>query len=137
MPKKRSDSDVSGNSQGGEHKNLNVEAAFLHILGDLLNSVGVIIAATLIFFWPELWYVDPICTYIFAIIVLWTTRLTFWQCVVLILETVPPHLDVNKMKARLERIDGIQEVHDIHVWSLNNDKFSFTCHIILKPDQEG
>ena len=55
-------------------KNINVEAAFLHILGDLLNSVGVIIAATIIFFWPNLDFIDPICTYIFAIIVLWTTR---------------------------------------------------------------
>ena len=55
-------------------KNINVEAAFLHILGDLLNSLGVIIAATIIFFWPNLDFIDPICTYIFAIIVLWTTR---------------------------------------------------------------
>ena len=57
--------------------NLNVDAAVLHILGDLLNSVGVIIAATIIFFWPEFWWVDPICTYFFAIIVLWTTKQTF------------------------------------------------------------
>ena len=128
---------MSANSDKGEHKNLNVEAAFLHILGDLLNSVGVIIAATLIYFWPELWFMDPICTYIFAIIVLWTTRLTFWQCVVLILETVPPHLSVSKIKKRLERVDGVAEVHDIHIWSLNNDKFSFTCHMTLNSDQNG
>ena len=74
----RKDSAVSANSDQAEKTNLNVEAAFLHILGDLLNSVGVIIAATLIYIWPDLWYMDPICTYIFAIIVLWTTRLTFW-----------------------------------------------------------
>ena len=120
-----------------EKKNLNVEAAFLHILGDLLNSVGVIIAATIVYIWPEYWYVDPICTYFFALIVLWTTRMTFWQCVVLILETVPAHLDVDKIRERLEMIDGVQEVHDIHVWSLSNDKFSFTCHIILKEDLDG
>ena len=85
-----------------EKKNLNVEAAFLHILGDLLNSVGVIIAATVIYIWPEYWYVDPICTYFFALIVLWTTRTTFWQCVILILETAPEHLDVDRIRTRLE-----------------------------------
>ena len=77
---------------------------------------------------------DPICTYFFAIIVLWTTRMTFMQCVRLILETTPSHLDVDKIKERLQKIKGVQEVHDIHCWALNNDKFSFTCHIILKAD---
>ena len=74
---------------------MNIDAAFLHILGDLLNSVGVIIAATIVFFWPSLWMVDPICTYLFAIIVLWTTRSVFWKCVLLILESVPDHIDTD------------------------------------------
>ena len=112
-------------------KNLNVEAAFLHILGDLLNSVGVIIAAMIIFIWPSCWWMDPICTYVFAIIVLWTTRLTFWQCLMLILETVPPHLDAEKIQDRLEEIKGVDSVHDVHIWSLSNDKYSFTCHVLL------
>ena len=113
-------------------RNLNLDAATLHILGDLLNSVGVIIAATIIFIWPDLWYFDPLCTYFFAFIVLWTTRLTFWQCVILILETTPAHLDVDLVRGRLEKVHGVEEVHDMHIWSINNDKYSFTCHVILK-----
>ena len=77
--------------------NLNIEAAYIHILGDLLNSIGVIFAAIIVYIWPQYWYVDPICTYVFAGIVLWTTRVTFWQCVMLILETVPAHLSVEKI----------------------------------------
>ena len=134
----RSESEVSANTQKDDKgKNLNVEAAFLHILGDLLNSVGVIIAATIVFIWPQCWYVDPMCTYIFAIIVIYTTRLVFWQCVVLILETVPPHLNVEQVTERLQRINGVEKVHDVHIWSLSNDKFSFTCHITLATDQDG
>lgn len=113
---------------------MNLDAAFLHILGDLLNSVGVIIAATIIYFWPQYWYVDPICTYFFAVIVLWTTRMTFWQCVILILETVPAHLDCDEITHKLEQIEGVTEVHDMHIWCLNNDKFSFTCHMNLRAD---
>jgi cation diffusion facilitator family transporter len=118
-------------------KNLNLDAAFLHILGDLLNSVGVIIAATIIYFKPEYWYVDPICTYFFAIIVLWTTKTTFWQCVILILETVPSHLNCEKINARLCKIKGVSSVHDMHIWALNNDKYSFTCHIMIREDLNG
>lgn len=118
-------------------KNLNLDAAFLHILGDLLNSVGVIIAATIIYIWPQYWYADPICTYFFAIIVLWTTKTTFWQCVILILETVPSHLDCDEITFRLNKIKGVSDVHDMHIWALNNDKFSFTCHIRLEPDYIG
>ena len=113
---------------------MNVRAAFLHILGDLLNSIGVIIAATIIFIDNNIWYVDPICTYIFAIIVLWTTRMTFWQCVILILETAPAHINVDKVKERISKVRSVKEIHDIHIWCLSNDKFSFTCHVILHDD---
>ena len=106
-------------------------------MGDLLNSVGVIIAATIIYIWPDLWYFDPICTYVFACIVLWTTKTTFWQCVILILETTPAHLDIDKIRARIAKIDGVDEVHDLHIWSLNNDKYSFTVHIKLKAGMDG
>ena len=122
---------ASNTSVTVEKRNLNVDAAFLHILGDLLNSVGVIIAAVIIYIRPEAWMCDPICTYIFALIVLWTTKSTFWECVILILETAPDHLDVEKIKTRLMSIEGVRSVHDIHVWSISNDKFSFTCHLDL------
>jgi len=56
-----------------EGGNLNMDAATLHVLGDLLSSVGVIIASIFIYFWPSMWIMDPICTYIFAIFVSYTT----------------------------------------------------------------
>ena len=118
-------------------RNLNVDAAFIHILGDLLNSVGVIIAALIVYFWPDMWYVDPICTYFFAAIVLWTTRMVFWECVVLILETVPKHLEVAKIKEGLRSIKGVKAVHDVHIWSLSNDKLSFMCHLDIETNMNG
>ena len=96
-----------------------MEAAYLHILGDMLNSIGVIIAATIVYFKPEWWYVDPICTYIFALIVLWTTRLTFWNCVKLLLETVPDSADQEEIEQALMEIKGVESVHDIHVWAIS------------------
>ena len=120
-----------------QKRNLNVDAAFLHILGDLLNSVGVIIAALIVYKWPSLWWVDPLCTYLFAVIVLWTTRMVFWECVELILEKVPKHLEVNTIKNRLKSIRGVKAVHDVHIWSLSNDKTSFMCHLEIYQSMNG
>ena len=74
-------------------RNLNVEAAYLHVLGDLLNSIGVIMAATIILIWPNLWYVDPLCTYFFSIIVYYTTWKTFVNCIKTFLEASPEDHD--------------------------------------------
>jgi solute carrier family 30 (zinc transporter), member 2 len=78
-----------------------VEAAYLHVLGDMLNSVGVIVAATVVYIWPEYWIIDPLCTYFFAIIVLVSTRLTFWSCIKLLLETTPDHVDISIIREAL------------------------------------
>lgn len=71
-------------------RNLNVEAAYLHILGDVINSVGVLIASLMIYFTDGRWWIaDPICTYIFAILVFYTTRITFVYCIRMLMETAP------------------------------------------------
>ena len=60
---------------------MNVSAAYLHVLGDMLMSVGVIIAATIIYFDENLWWADPICTYLFSIIVVFTTVPIIKNCI--------------------------------------------------------
>ena len=60
---------------------MNVSAAYLHVLGDMLMSVGVIIAATIIYFDEKLWWADPICTYLFSVIVIFTTVPIIRNCI--------------------------------------------------------
>lgn len=62
-----------GGSAGREAVNMNVRAALIHVIGDVIQSVGVFVAAGVIYFWPEYAIVDPICTFVFSIIVLFTT----------------------------------------------------------------
>ena len=78
-----------GNSEGRPKRNINVQAAYLHVLGDMLNSIGVIVAATVILIWPSMWWFDPICTYLFSIIVFSTTFNTFGECIKTFLEGSP------------------------------------------------
>ena len=88
-----------GHSHGHDHgpveSNINIDAAFLHVLGDMLMSVGVIIAATFIYFFPSLWMADPLCTYLFSIIVFFTTIPIIKNIIVVMMEGAPKNIDVE------------------------------------------
>jgi len=72
-----------------------VESAYLHVLGDLLMSIGVIIAASIIFIWPEAKIADPICTYLFTVIVGFTSFPVVKECVLVLMESTPSDVDVD------------------------------------------
>ena len=76
-------------------ENLNVKAAYLHVLGDMLMSVGVIVAALLIFLSPKLWFMDPLCTYFFSIMVGVTTIPVTSNCIHVLMEGSP--IDTNDL----------------------------------------
>ena len=73
--------------------NMNIDAAYLHVMGDMLMSVGVIIAAIIIYYVPSFWYADPICTYLFSIIVMFTTIPIVKSCIRILMEGTP--LNIN------------------------------------------
>jgi cation diffusion facilitator family transporter len=76
-------------------KNLNVTSAYLHVLGDMLMSVGVIIAAVIIYLAPEWKIADPLCTYLFSVIICFTTTPVFKECIMVLLEGTPASIDAN------------------------------------------
>lgn len=132
----------SGHNHGGhahgdesEGRNINVDAAFLHVLGDMLMSVGVIIAALVIYFKPAFWYADPLCTYLFSVIVMVTTIPIIKSIISIMMEGAPEEIDIVKLEADIWNLsDGadITDVHDLHVWSLSAGKLSMSVHIKSK-----
>jgi len=133
-----------------------MDAATLHVMGDLLSSVGVIIASIFIYFWPSMWFMDPICTYIFAIFVSYTTLPTVRKLLDLMMEATPDVIavevggdksDPKNPKDKnltiedlghdiLNSCNAIVEYHDLHVWKLGGGKMSMTCHVTThKPSQ--
>lgn len=72
---------------------MNVESAYLHVLGDMLMSVGVILAAIVIYMWPEAKMADPICTYLFSVIVGFTSFPVVKECIGILMEGTPKELD--------------------------------------------
>lgn len=116
------------------HGDLNIRAALLHVLGDLLQSVGVFIGATLIFFNEQFLIADPICTLLFAGLVLGSTAYLLTDIVNVLMEATPHHIDPEKVaNSLLEANSGrISEVRDIHVWSLAPGKVAATAHLVVR-----
>ena len=112
--------------------NINIDSAYVHVLGDMLMSVGVIIAATIIYFFPSCWYADPLCTYLFSIIVCFTTIPIIKTVISVMMEGTPKNIDAEALTADLRNLDrgaDIIDVHDLHVWRLGMNRTSLTVHI--------
>ncbi|KAL4497075.1 hypothetical protein ABPG72_002231 [Tetrahymena utriculariae] len=127
-------------SQVEAKDNYNLRAAMIHVLGDLLQSIGVLIAAFLIYFLGgddgfNYWHLaDPICTYIFSILVLLTTKNVSIDCFKVLMEGTPSQIDVQNFKEKLQKIANVMEIHDLHIWQLSQGKPSLTCHIFISEN---
>ena len=115
------------------HESLNMRAAVLHVLGDALSSFGVIVGALLI--WRYGWsWIDPLLSIVIAaVIVIGVVRIVLEASDVL-LESVPAHVNVERVQDRIRRVEGIVGVHDLHVWTLGTGNYALSAHILL-PDR--
>ena len=113
-----------------------IRAAYIHILGDMIQSAGVLIAALIIYFFqdthPGVRIVDPICTFGFAIVVLCTTFPVSRDCFYVLLESTPRDLDIESLYNDLSSIEGVISVHDIHLWNISIGRPSIALHIICE-----
>jgi zinc transporter 2 len=111
-----------------------IRAAYIHILGDMIQSAGVLLAALIIYFYqdthPGVRIVDPICTFCFAIVVLCTTLPVSRDCFYVLLESTPRDLDIESLYNDLSSINGVISVHDIHLWNISIGRPSIALHII-------
>ncbi|NWR09808.1 ZNT4 protein, partial [Paradoxornis webbianus] len=136
VPQLNSPSTAQGSSHGHGshgHSSLAVRAAFVHALGDLVQSIGVLVAAYIIRFKPEYKIADPICTYVFSILVVFTTVRILCDTGVIILEGVPRHLNVDRIKEDLMKIEDVYSIEDLNVWSLTAGKTTAIVHLQLVP----
>ncbi|KAJ3324104.1 hypothetical protein HDV06_000645 [Boothiomyces sp. JEL0866] len=97
---------------------INIRAAMLHAIGDLLCSVGVLISAVVVYFKPECKWVDPLCTFVFAVIAIFTTLSVLKDIFIVLMQGTPKTINIDELKLRLVQIDGVGQVVDIQVWSL-------------------
>ena len=116
-----------------------IRAAYIHILGDMIQSTGVLLAALMIYLFqdthPGVRILDPICTFCFAIVVLCITFPVSRDCLFVLLESTPRDLDIDSLYNDLSDIKGVISVHDIHLWNISIGRPSIALHIICdNPD---
>jgi cobalt-zinc-cadmium efflux system protein len=109
---------------------LNVRAAYLHILGDTLGSVGVILAALvmLLYGWT---LADPLASALIALVIVPRTWALLRQAVNVLLEGTPPHLDLGEIEVAMRRVAGVRRVHDLHVWTLTSGREAMSAHVVV------
>jgi cobalt-zinc-cadmium efflux system protein len=116
--------------KGDKDENLNVRSAFLHVLGDMLGSVGAIIAALLIMFFG--WGIaDPIASVIVAVLILLSGYRVSKDSFHILMEGAPSQIDINHVKAELIKIPLVKEVHDLHIWTITSGYPVLSCHITI------
>ncbi|XP_032592242.1 zinc transporter 2 isoform X2 [Drosophila grimshawi] len=120
-----------GGQTGREAVNMNVRAAFIHVIGDVIQSVGVFLAAGVIYFWPEYAIVDPICTFIFSIIVLFTTFTIMKDALLVLMEGTPNYMHYEEVLQIFQRIEGVERVHNLRIWALSINKVALSVHLAI------
>jgi len=118
---------------GGE--SLNVEGALRHVLADLLGSVGAISAALVIVLtgWR---YADPLASVLIALLVLASSWKLLRESTTILLEEAPRGLDVNEVGEKMVGVEGVQEVHDLHVWTITSGFPSLSAHVLVGREED-
>ena len=116
-----------------KNKNINIRAAYLHLLGDAMTSLAVIVGAALIWMYNMVW-VDAVVTVVIGIYLLVHTAKLLKESVTILMQMTPADLNIAEIENKLLTIEEIESVHHMHVWNLTDKILHFECQITLKTD---
>nr|XP_019953550.1 PREDICTED: zinc transporter 2-like [Paralichthys olivaceus] len=125
------------NGERQSHGNASVRAAFIHVVGDLLQSVGVLLAATIIHFWPEYKVADPICTFLFSVLIVGTTVPVTKDVLRILMEGAPQDVSFSTVRKSLLSVGGVVAVHSLYMWSLNMSDALLSVHVVTEKDADS
>jgi len=113
------------------HENLNIKAAFWHIAGDTISSIGVIVGGIIIAVTG--WYiVDPIIAVLVGVIILWGAVRIVRESADILLESVPRHIEVDKVIGTIMGVAGVEDIHDIHIWTITSGMHALSAHLRIE-----
>jgi len=119
--------------RGDYRHNLNLRSAFLHVLGDMLGSIGAIAAGFVM--WQFGWYLaDPLISIAVGLLVLASAWRVTKQSVNILMEGTPVHIDTRQVSQALASIPGVKSVHDLHIWTVTSGFDSLTCHLHVEDE---
>jgi cobalt-zinc-cadmium efflux system protein len=121
----------------GDH-NLNTRSAFLHVLGDAVASLAVLVGAGVMWLRPDLGWIDPVLSLGIALLILWGAGRLVLEISDILMEAAPRHLDVEEISRMMEEADGgVVAVHDLHVWTISSGLYALSAHLVIEADAIG
>jgi cobalt-zinc-cadmium efflux system protein len=111
-----------------DKSDLNIRAAFVHFMGDALGSIGIMAGALIIFFTGWNW-VDPLLSMLIGLLIIWSAWDIIKESLNVLLEGLPRGLKLHKVVGALRAVDGVLDVHDLHIWSLGSHAHALSCHV--------
>jgi cobalt-zinc-cadmium efflux system protein len=112
------------------HASLNIRGAYLHILGDALASIGVVIGGVIIIY--SGWYlIDPILSIGISLIIIYGAWSLVKESVNILLESVPSHINIDTVTAEIAQVKGVREAYHIHIWAITSGVYSMSAHVLI------
>ena len=122
---------------GGRGESLNVRGVWLHLMADALGSVGAIAGALLITAFGWQW-ADPAVSVVVSLLIVYSSWALVKESVAVLLEGAPRHIDVTRVKETMLRVDGVESVHDLHVWTITSGMDAMSGHVVIhQPPRRG
>ncbi len=115
------------------HSNLNMRAAFLHLLYDAISSVGVIASGIIIHF-TDIYWIDLFFSIIIVIMIVWSSKDIIIESLHIFMQGAPVHIDSDDIYRGILNLENVGGVHGLHIWSINSKEIFLSCHILTDPD---
>lgn len=115
----------------GSESDLNLRSAFVHLMGDVISTVGAVIAGVIIYFTGANW-LDPFVSILIGFLILYNAWGILRDAIDILLESTPRDVDIKKMVNEITKVDGVLGVHDLHVWSLTQNLRTMSAHILTE-----
>ena len=119
--------------RAGAKVNLNMKSAFLHMLADAATSLGVVVLGIIWMFKPWYW-LDPVFCWLIVVMILYGGWDLIKESVLILMNATPSGMDLEEVRKTLEGLDGIEKIHDLHIWRLSSESIALAVHITV-PDQ--
>ncbi len=116
-----------------EEKNLNIQSALWHFIGDLLSSIGVIMSAIIIYFTGLLFF-DPIISLVIGAIIFTGGARIVRESYLILMESVPESFDLEEIRGEIGKIEGVEDVHELHLWAISTEHYSLTAHVFVSEN---
>jgi cobalt-zinc-cadmium efflux system protein len=110
---------------------INIRGAFMHMLGDALSSVGIIIGSIAIGMTGAVW-IDPLLSVVIGVLILWSGWDIILESMHILLEGLPRGMKRDEVCGALRTIEGVIDVHDVHIWSLSSNSHALSCHAVIE-----